>query len=82
MIPRHFKPALKEAKIKPIRFHDMRHTFTSLLIDQNENPKYIQEQLGHSTIQMTFDIYGHLINKTNQDSTTRLEESVFKNNGS
>jgi integrase len=79
---RHFKPALKKAKIKSIRFHDIRHTFASLLIDQNENPKYIQRQLGHSSIQMTFDVYGHLIEKTNQESATKLEESVFKNNRS
>lgn len=82
MVNRHFKPALINAKIKPIRFHDIRHTFASLLIDQNENPKYIQEQLGHSSIQMTFDIYGHLLKKSNQDSAARLEESVFKTNRS
>ncbi len=78
MVNRYFKPGLKDAKINPIRFHDIRHTFASLLIDQNENPKYIQGQLGHSSIQMTFDIYGHLMKKTNQESATRLEESVFK----
>jgi len=78
MLHRHFKPALKKAGLKDMRFHDIRHIYASLLIDQNENPKYIQEQLGHSSIQITFDIYGHLMKKTNQASAAKLEEKVFK----
>jgi len=37
-----------------------RHTFASQLIDQGAHPKYIEEQMGHSSIQVTIDIYGHL----------------------
>lgn len=43
-----------------MRLHDCRHTFASLLIQQKANPKYIQEQLGHGSIKVTMDIYGHL----------------------
>lgn len=42
MVKRHFRPALKTADIEQIRFHDMRHTYASLLIEQGENIKYIQ----------------------------------------
>ncbi len=41
--------------------HECRHTFASLLIDTGANPKAVQEVMGHSKIQTTFDIYGHLL---------------------
>jgi integrase len=44
-----------------LRFHDLRHTCAALLIAQGAHPKEIQERLGHSTIQLTFDCYGHLL---------------------
>jgi integrase len=43
-----------------VRFHDLRHTCAALLIAQGAHPKEIQSRLGHSTIRMTFDRYGHL----------------------
>ena len=46
--------------MRRVRFHDYRHTFASLFIQQKANPKYIQEQLGHGSIKVTMDIYGHL----------------------
>ena len=52
---RHFEPALKKAKIGHIRFHDLRHTYASLMIEQGENIKYIQAQLGHSTPTVTLN---------------------------
>ena len=72
-----FEPALKKAKIPKIRFHDLRHTYASLLIDQGEKPKYIQNQMGHSSINVTFDIYGHLMDDSNQEAATRLGNAVF-----
>ena len=44
-----------------IRFHDLRHTFASLLIQGGHPLAYIKEQLGHSSIKMTVDVYGHLV---------------------
>jgi integrase len=42
------------------RFHDLRHVAASLLIETGWNAKRIQTVMGHSSIQMTFDLYGHL----------------------
>ena len=53
--------AFKAAKVRPITLHECRHTFASLLIDAQVNAKAIQTFLGHATIQMTFDRYGHLM---------------------
>jgi len=81
MVNRYFVPALTKAKIEKIRFHDLRHTFASLLISQGENPKYIQKQMGHSKVSTTLDIYAHLFSKVNQEAACRLENNVFNATG-
>lgn len=82
MVNRHFEPALKKAGIKRIRFHDLRHTFASLLIDQGENIKYIQTQLGHSSPSVTLNVYAHLIKPHDQSVAKRLETTIFETSGS
>jgi integrase len=74
---REFPRVLKAAGLRQIRFHDLRHTFTSLLIAQGESPKYIQSQLGHSSITTTLDRYGHLMPEVNEAAALRLETQVF-----
>jgi integrase len=58
------------ARLEPITFHECTHTFASLLIDSGANPKAIQEHMGHSKIQTTFDTYGHLISQAKQKRPT------------
>jgi integrase len=65
------------AGLRIIRFHDLRHTYTSLLIAQGENVKFIQSQLGHASIQTTMDRYGHIIPNTNHGAGERLDRLVF-----
>ena len=77
LVPRSYQPALAEANIGTIRFHDVRHTYARLLIDQGENIKYIQTQLGHSSPTVTLDVYAHLMKETNQEAAIRLEKAIF-----
>jgi len=59
---RHYKPAVTAAGLHPrLRFRDLRHTCAALLITQGTHAKEIQERLGHSTIRLTLDRYGHLL---------------------
>jgi integrase len=58
---RHFHKCLQKAGLRRIRFHDLRHTFASLLIQNGESLTYVKEQLGHSSIKITVDVYGHLV---------------------
>jgi integrase len=58
---RDFLPSLEAAGIRRVTFHALRHTFASLLIQQGTSPAYVKEQMGHSSIQVTVDIYGPLI---------------------
>ena len=81
MVYRVFLPTCR-AGIERIRFHDLRHTFASLLIEQGENIKYIQTQLGHSSPTVTLNVYAHLMKPTNQAAACRLENTVFGGTGS
>ena len=56
----------------------MRHTFASLLLQQGESPVYVKEQMGHSSIQVTVDLYGYLIPGGNKQAVDRLDEPVGK----
>lgn len=70
-----YKPAVVAAGISPtFRFHDLRHTCASLCIALGAHPKAIQERLGHSSITVTLDRYGHLFPKLDEALTERLDQ--------
>lgn len=69
-------PTLAKAKLRHVRIHSLRHTFTSMLIAQGENPKYISAQLGHASVQITLDRYGHLFPDEKRGAATRLEQQL------
>ena len=68
-----FYKVLKASGLRHIRFHDLRHTFASLLLQQGESPVYVKEQMGHSSIQVTVDLYGHLIPGGNKKAVDWLD---------
>jgi integrase len=59
--PRRVRVAAREGALEPIGLHEARHTCASVLIASGANPKVIQNVMGHATIVMTFDQYGHLM---------------------
>ena len=67
----------KQPAIGPLRWHDLRHTFGSIKIEQGENPYYVQRQMGHSSIQITFDVYGHLLEARKPEAAAKTDELVF-----
>lgn len=73
-IRRIFKRILKKAGMRDHKPHVMRHTFASLLLSNGESPVYVKEQLGHSSINITVDIYGHLIPSSNRAAVNRLDD--------
>jgi integrase len=72
-----FDEVRSKAELKKVRFHDLRHFFASMLIAQGENPKYISDQLGHSSVQLTFDIYGHLFPTARQEAANRFHKAML-----
>ena len=70
-------PALDEAGIsRSVRIHDLRHTCASLLIAQKAHPKAIQQHLGHSSISVTLDRYGHLFPDQQDQVADALDEII------
>jgi integrase len=69
---RYFRPTLTKAGLRQRRFHDLRHTFASLLIQNGESLAYVRDQLGHTSIKTTVDIYGHLVPGANRQAVNRL----------
>lgn len=72
--PRVFHRALEKAGLRRIRIHDLRHTFASLLIQNGESLAYVKDQLGHHSIQITVDTYGHLVPGANRQAVDRLDD--------
>ncbi len=73
-----FYGLLTKAKLRKVRFHDLRHSFASLLLQNGESPVYVKDQMGHSSIQVTVDLYGHLIPGGNKQAVDRLDLPVDK----
>jgi len=73
LVKRYFLPAIEHAGLRRIRLHDLRHTYGSLLIQSGASLAYVKAQMGHSTIQVTVDTYGHLIPGANVNWVDRLD---------
>ena len=82
MVQDYFLQALKAVNLPRVRFHDLRHTNASLRLENGENIKYIQTQLGHANPTVTLNVYAHLMNATNQEAACRLENAIFGESGS
>ena len=65
VVKRHYNPALRNAGLRQVSFHSLRHSNASMRIQAGQNIKYIQSQMGHASINITLDIYGHLFNDAN-----------------
>ena len=69
-----FYKVIEKAELRKIRVHDIRHTYASLLIQAGESLAYVRDQLGHHSISVTVDIYGHLTPGGNKDAVDRLDD--------
>jgi integrase len=71
-----FYPALRRAGLRHVNFHSIRHTNVSMRIQAGQNAKYISKQIGHSSIKITFDTYGHLFDDVtfNRQQVDLLEQ--------
>lgn len=71
LAPRALKPALKKANLRSLRWHDLRHTFASLLIAGGANITFVSHQLGHSSSQIILSVYAHPLDREEQAQRTR-----------
>ena len=75
-MPRHFKPLLRRAGLPDVRFHDLRHTCTTLLFTRGLHPKIVSEMLGHSSVAITLDVYSHVIPGLGEVAASAMEEAL------
>lgn len=75
-VTQRFSDLLKKHNMKHIRFHDLRHTFASLLINKGVPLINVSNTLGHSTIATTANIYGHL-DMESKRSTANIMNRIF-----
>ena len=73
---RQWLPAVRASVGEPCRFHDLRHSHVSLLINAGEHPKTIASRLGHTSVRTVLDVYGHLFEGLDEAAADRLE-AVF-----
>jgi integrase len=72
-----WRPALKAAGIGNVRFHDLRHTFGSIKLALGMNLYYVMKQMGHSSIAVTCDIYGHSMKECNPEAAQKTDDFLF-----
>ncbi|MGL4742678.1 MAG: tyrosine-type recombinase/integrase [Sarcina sp.] len=77
-VRKRFKKILNQNNLKDIKFHDLRHTFATRLFEVGEEPKVIQELLGHSNISLTLDTYTHVLDKLKVKAVSKLD-SLYAN---
>lgn len=71
---RYFKRFIADHKLKSITPHGLRHTHASLLFSAGVEPKNISDRLGHSTVQITLDLYTHITEEQRTDTVDKLLE--------
>lgn len=67
---------LEKSGLPRIRFHDLRHTHASLMLEQGVHPKIVSERLGHSNINITLDIYSHVLPGLQKQAADNFSESL------
>lgn len=73
---RDFHGILSRAGLPRIRFHDLRHTAASLMLQEGIHVKVVQERLGHSSITLTLDTYSHVLPGLQQEAAQRLDDLI------
>jgi integrase len=71
---REFLPLLRKSDLPRIRFHDLRHTAATLLLEEGINPKVVQEMLGHAHISITLGLYAHVTPKMLQAAARTMDD--------
>ncbi len=70
-----WRPLLERAEVRHVRVHDARHTYASLMLRRGVPIAYVSKQLGHSSIQITVDLYGHFIPGADRHHVEGLAEA-------
>ena len=74
VLSHNFARIAKRAGLENVRFHDLRHTFASLMLLRGVPAKVISEALGHASVAFTMDVYSHILPGMQSDAVALLDE--------
>ena len=78
VVSHNFHKIALQANLPGVRFHDLRHTFASLMLLRGVSPEIISKALGHSSVSFTMDIYSHIIDGMQSDAVKLLDDLLPK----
>ena len=73
---RNLKEIVHSLGLDAVRFHDLRHTFALFSLQNGDDIKTLQENMGHANISTTLDVYGHVSEKMKKDSASRMDAFI------
>jgi integrase len=66
----------RKAGLPDIRFHDLRYTAATLMLQEGIHPKIVQERLGHAQIYITMDTYSHVLPAMQDEAAKKMDELI------
>lgn len=70
---KNFKKIVSSIGMPDVRFHDMRHTYAMISLQNGDDIKTVQHNVGHATAAFTLDVYGHVSQRMQKESATRMQ---------
>lgn len=77
VLSKKFSRFLSEHNLEHIRFHDLRHSHVTLLINSKVPIRVISERVGHSNINTTLNIYSHVLKEMDKEASDKISEALF-----
>jgi len=72
-----FNKALEKAGVRKIRIHDLRHTYVTLRLEKGDNISDVSNQVGHSSVTLTLDVYNHWLPGKHKSEVDALDDPEF-----
>lgn len=72
----HLKAILKRIGLENTRFHDLRHTYATISLQNGDDIKTVSDNLGHATVAFTLDVYGHVTDQMRKASAERMQTFI------
>ncbi len=73
---KHFKKAVEGIGLKEVRFHDLRHTFAVLSLENGADMKTVSAMMGHATVAFTMDKYAHVSNTMRTENARKMQRFI------